>query len=73
MLRAFGLPDYASVSAKWRTHEDQPGLADIDLTATLSRHGEAVGAVLGAALEMNLAARSLVEPVVHISFEGVIS
>ena len=70
-LRASALPDDVSVSATWRTSEDPPGLADINLTVTVSRLAETVGAALGAALENNLAARSLAEPVVHISLEGV--
>ena len=70
-LRAYGLPDDVSVSATWRTQEDLPSLAGISLTVTVSRRAEAVGAALAAAFENSLAARSLSEPVVHISFEGV--
>ena len=70
-LRAYGLPDDVSVSATWRTQEDLPSLAGISLTVTVPRRAEAVGAALGAAFENSLAARSLAEPVVHISFEGV--
>ena len=70
-LRACGLPDYVSVSAKWRTHEDQPSLADINLTVTVSRRAEAVSAALAVAFANSLAARSHAEPVVHISFGGV--
>ena len=70
-LRAYGLPDDVTVSATWRTQEDLPSLAGISLTVTVSRRAEAVGAALGAAFENSLAARSLAEPVVHISFEGV--
>jgi uncharacterized OsmC-like protein len=70
-LRAYGLPNDVSVSAKWRTHEDLPSLADISLTVTVSRRAEAVSAALAAAFEDSLAARSLADPVVHISFEGV--
>jgi len=70
-LRAYGLPDEVSVSARWRTHEDLPSLADISLTVTVSRRVEAVSAALAAAFANSLAARSLAEPVVHISFEGV--
>jgi hypothetical protein len=58
-----------SVSAKWRTHEDLPSLADIELTVTVSRHAEAVSAALAAAFANSLAARFLAEPVVHISLE----
>ena len=60
-----------SVSATWRTHEDQPSLADINLTVTVSQDAEAVTATLAAAFANDLAARSLAEPVVQISFEGV--
>jgi uncharacterized OsmC-like protein len=70
-LRAYGLPDDVSVSAEWRTPEGMPGLADINLTVTVSRRAEAVGAALGAAFETNLAARFLSALVVHISFEGM--
>ena len=70
-LRAYGLPDDVSVSAKWRTTEGHPGLADIDLTVTVSRGAEALSGALAAAFTNGLAARSLAEPVVHISFEGV--
>jgi uncharacterized OsmC-like protein len=70
-LRARGLPDDVSVSATWWTHEDPPSLADISLTVTASRRAEAVGAALAAAFADSLAARSLADPVVHISFDGV--
>ena len=70
-LRAYGLPDDVSVSATWRTREDLPSPADIDLTVTVSRRAEAVGAVLAAALANSLTARSPAESVVHISLEGV--
>jgi hypothetical protein len=69
-LRAHGLPDDVSVSANWRTHDDQLGLADINLTVTLPRRAEAVSAALATAFANTLAARSLAEPVVHISLEG---
>jgi hypothetical protein len=68
-LRAYGLPDAVSVSATWRTHGDLPGLADISLTVTLSRRAEAASASLAAVFANSLAARSLAEPVVHISLE----
>ena len=55
----------------WRAHEDQPSLADINLTVTVSQDAEAVTATLAAAFANDLAARSLAEPVVQISFEGV--
>ncbi len=71
LLRAYGLPDDVSVSATWRAHEGLPNLADIKLTVTVSIRAEAVGAALSAAFANSLAARSLAEPVVHISFEGV--
>ena len=70
-LRARGLPDYVAVSAKWRTDEDQPTFAAINLTVTVSRRAEAVSSTLAAAFASSLAARSLAEqPVVEISFEG---
>jgi uncharacterized OsmC-like protein len=70
-LRGHGLPDDVSVSARWRTTEDLPRLADITLTVTVSERAEAVTEALAAALANSLAARSLAEPVVHISLEGV--
>jgi len=70
-LRAYGLPDDVSVSATWRTREDLPSPADIDLSVTVSRRAEAVGAVLAAALANSLTARSPAESVVRISLEGV--
>ena len=70
-LRAYGLPDDVSVSATWRTTEGLPSLADINLTVTLSKRAEAVGGALAAAFANSLAARSLADPVVHISCEGV--
>jgi hypothetical protein len=70
-LRAYGLPDDVSVCAKWRTHEDLPSLAELTLTVTVSRRAEAVSAALAAAFANSIAARSLAEPVVHISLEGV--
>jgi putative redox protein len=66
-LRAYGLPDYVSVSAKWRTNEDLPSLADINVTVTVSRRAEAVRAALAAVLSNSLAARFLAVPVIHIS------
>jgi uncharacterized OsmC-like protein len=71
VLGACGLPDDVSVSAKWRATEGLPGPADVDLTVTVSRLTEAVGEALAAAFAGSLAARSLAEPVVHISYEGV--
>lgn len=69
-LRACELPDDVSVSATWRTHDDPRSLADINLTVTVSKDAETRSAALAAALESSLSARSLAEPVVHISFEG---
>jgi uncharacterized OsmC-like protein len=70
LLRANGLPDDVSVSARWQTAESLPRLADIGLTVTVSRDAEAVSSALAAAFASTVAARSLVEPVVHISLEG---
>jgi uncharacterized OsmC-like protein len=73
ILRVHGLPDDVSVSANWRTqdeHGDRPSLADIDLTVTVSIDAKAASAALAAALENSLVARSLAEPVAHISWEG---
>lgn len=70
-LRACGLPDDVSVSARWQTTEDRPSLADINLTVTVTRCAEPVSAALAAAFANSLAARSLAEPVVHISLDGV--
>lgn len=69
-LRANGLPEDVSVSANWRTPDDLPSLAHIDLTVTVSRAAEAVSAALATAFENRLAARCRAEPVVHISLEG---
>jgi hypothetical protein len=71
LLRASGLPDDVSVSAKWRTTEGVPSLADIRLTVTVSSRAEGVSAALAGAFANSLAARPLAERVVHISFEGV--
>jgi uncharacterized OsmC-like protein len=71
VLRAYGLPEDVSVSAKWRATEGLPGPADVDLKVTVSRLTEAVSEALAAAFASSLAARSLAEPVVHISYEGV--
>jgi uncharacterized OsmC-like protein len=66
-LRARRLPDDVSVSSAWRTHEDWPRLADIDMTVTVSDDAESVSATLVAALENSFAARSLNAPLrVHI-------
>src|SRR4051794_31368118 len=37
LLRACGLPDDVSVSARWWTTEGRPGLADVDVSVTVSR------------------------------------
>ena len=70
-LRARGLPDDVSVSARWHTTEGIPSLAAITLTVTVSTRAGAVSGALAAAFANSLAARSLAEPAVHISFEGV--
>jgi uncharacterized OsmC-like protein len=69
-LRASRLPDDVSVSATWRTIEGLPSLAEITLTVTMSRRAEVLSGALAAAFANSLAARSLAEPVVHISLEG---
>jgi uncharacterized OsmC-like protein len=53
-LRARQLPDDVSVSAAWRTHDDSPRLAHIDMTVTVSNDAEAVTGTLVAALENSL-------------------
>jgi len=68
-LRARGLPDYVSVCATWRTHDDPPAFADIDLAVTVSEHAADVREALTSALETSLAGRSLVKPVVRVSLE----
>jgi uncharacterized OsmC-like protein len=70
ILRGNALPDDVSVSAKWRTTADPPALSDITLTIAVSRRAEAASEALTAAVEKGLAARSLVEPVVHLAWEG---
>jgi uncharacterized OsmC-like protein len=62
LLRARRLPDDVSVSAAWRTHEDPPRLADVDVTVTVSNSAEAVSAMLVAAVENSFAARSVNAP-----------
>jgi hypothetical protein len=69
-LRKRGLPDYVSIGAEWRAHEDRPDLSDIHLTLTVSRLAEAVRAELAAALESKLASRLLIKPVLNVSLEG---
>jgi uncharacterized OsmC-like protein len=68
-LRAYGLPDCVSVSAKWQTHGDLPNLADINLTVAVPRAAETVRAQLATALDNSLEERSLARPVVHITLE----
>ena len=70
LLRARGLPDDVSVSARWDTAEDPPGLANVTLTVTVSTRATALSGALAAAFANSLAARSLAEPVVRISLEG---
>ena len=73
ILRTHGLPDDVSVSATWRRQEehwDRTSLTDINLTVTVSARAKAARAALAAALENILEARSLAEPITHISWEG---
>jgi hypothetical protein len=70
-LRARRLPDYVSVAADWRSQEDPPSPAEINLTVTVSPRAEAESAALSAFFESSLAARFLARPALHISFEGV--
>ncbi len=73
ILRNHGLPDDVGVSATWRTQAEQgdrTSLADINLTVTVSARAKAARAALAAALEDLLEARSLAEPIAHISWEG---
>ena len=70
ILRERGLPDDVNVSAKWRSTAPPPTLSAIDLTITVSGRAEAASKALAAALDNSLAGRSLVEPVVCISWEG---
>ena len=74
ILRTHGLPDDVSVSATWRTQEEHGDrtslLTDINLTVTVSARAKAARAALAAALENSLEARSLAEPIAHISWEG---
>ena len=71
LLRAHRMPDDVSVSATWRKHEHLPGLANIRMTVTVSRRAEAASVALDARFASRLAARSLADSVVNISFEGV--
>jgi hypothetical protein len=69
-LRAHRLPEYVSVSAEWRPHEDPPNLADIKLTVEVSKRAEELSDALIAVLEDTIAARAHAEPVVHVSLEA---
>jgi uncharacterized OsmC-like protein len=71
LLRAHGMPDEVSVSATWRRNDHRPGPADINMTVTVSIRAEAARAALDATFASRLAARSLADSVVNISFEGV--
>jgi uncharacterized OsmC-like protein len=70
ILRADRLADDVSVSANWWTDADLPSLADIDLTVRVPLGARAASAALAVAVQNSLAARSLAEPVAHISWEG---
>ena len=70
LLRVHRMPDEVSVSATWRKHEHLPGLANINMTVTVSKRAEAASAALDATFASRLAARSLADSVVNISFEG---
>ena len=67
-LRAYGLPDYVSVSAERRTDEDRSSAWDISVTVTVSEPARASSAALAAALDESVAARLRTDPVIHISF-----
>lgn len=69
-LRAHDLPDYVSVSAEWQKAEDPHGRDEINLKVSVSERVEEMRETVAAAFEKSLAARSLAQPVVHISFEG---
>jgi hypothetical protein len=69
-LRALGLPEDVSVSARWQTTDGLPSLADITMTVTVSTRAKAVSEALAASFENSLAARTLAEPVIHISLQG---
>ena len=70
LLRANGLPDDVSVSARWQSTDGQPSLADIALTVRVSARANVASPALAAAFANTVAARSLAELVVHISLEG---
>jgi putative redox protein len=61
-LRAHGLPDDVSVSARSRRLEDQPSPADIKMTVTVSRAAETMSDALEDVLAERVAARSLGDP-----------
>ena len=66
-------PDDVNVSAEWRRREGQvgrPSVADIILTVTVSRRAKPASAALADAFAKSLAARSVAEPVAHISWKG---
>jgi uncharacterized OsmC-like protein len=69
-LRARGLRDDVTISARWQTTENGPRLADITLTVTVSTCAKPLSGALAATFANSLAARSLAEPVVHISLKG---
>jgi uncharacterized OsmC-like protein len=69
-LRDRSLPDYVSVAAERRTHEDPASPWDITLTITVSERAEAEAAALAAAVEKSLAPRLTTEPAIRVSFDG---
>lgn len=70
VLRDGGLPDDVSVAAEWRTQDDPPRLAEIDLTVLVPRGAAGVSTALTDAFETSLAARTLDAPTLNISLEG---
>lgn len=58
-LRARGIADYLSVSAKWPAHEDPPRLGDVDVTVAVSKAAAPMTEELVAALESRFARRLL--------------
>jgi uncharacterized OsmC-like protein len=70
LLRARGLPDDVSVSARWQTTGCLPSLAEITLTVTVPTVAKAVRRTLQTVFANSLAARSLAEPAVYISLKG---
>jgi uncharacterized OsmC-like protein len=61
-LRAQGLPDDLSVSARWRTLENPSSLGDIHVTVTVPRAAGAMSDPLIDVLDERVAALSLDEP-----------